>query len=240
MVQSPVPDSTRCRSRRSTRFIALFRTLSGWKTAKNLWSGRAEDAVARGRVGAQRERPHGLRRVRAPHRSSSSPSSAASSSAPTRDDPMLDVLSRRGGEHEDKQLARYRAEGETVVEIPGDLRHPRPHSRKREAQTPRRHARRRRRHLPGHLLRRPLARPRRLPPQASTRPSPHLGAWSYEVADTKLARRVKAAALLQMCALLRARRAPAGHRPAADARHHRRRRTAHRSSSPTTPPTTAR
>ena len=32
------------------------------------------------------------------------------------------------------------------------------------------------------------------------RPSPHLGAWSYEVADTKLARRVKAAALLQMCA----------------------------------------
>ncbi|MFI5048153.1 MAG: TM0106 family RecB-like putative nuclease, partial [Acidimicrobiia bacterium] len=31
-------------------------------------------------------------------------------------------------------------------------------------------------------------------------PSPALGPWSYEVADTKLARRVKAAALLQMCA----------------------------------------
>ncbi len=30
-------------------------------------------------------------------------------------------------------------------------------------------------------------------------PSPNLGAWSYEVADTKLARRVKAGALLQMC-----------------------------------------
>jgi len=32
-----------------------------------------------------------------------------------RDDPMLDVLSRRGGEHETKHLERYRAEGKTVV-----------------------------------------------------------------------------------------------------------------------------
>src|SRR6478672_3725203 len=36
---------------------------------------------------------------------------------PKREDPMLDVLSRRGSEHEDKQLARYRAEGKTVAEI---------------------------------------------------------------------------------------------------------------------------
>ena len=37
-----------------------------------------------------------------------------------------------------------------------------------------------------------------------------LGAWSYEVADAKLARRVKAAAVLQMRRLHRAGRAPAG------------------------------
>src|SRR5438874_10355708 len=36
---------------------------------------------------------------------------------PKRDDPMLDVLSRRGGDHEDKQLVRFRTEGKTVEEI---------------------------------------------------------------------------------------------------------------------------
>ena len=55
-----------------------------------------------------------------------------------------------------------------------------------------------RRDLPGHLLRRPVAS---ATPTSSSRvdtPS-DLGAWSYEVADTKLARRVKAGAILQMC-----------------------------------------
>jgi len=36
---------------------------------------------------------------------------------PKRDDPMLEVLSRRGSEHEDKQLERYRAEGRSIAEI---------------------------------------------------------------------------------------------------------------------------
>src|SRR5262245_49639981 len=36
---------------------------------------------------------------------------------PKRDDPMLDVLSRRGTEHEDSQLGRFRSEGRQVVEI---------------------------------------------------------------------------------------------------------------------------
>jgi hypothetical protein len=39
---------------------------------------------------------------------------------PDRDDPMLDVLSRRGGEHEDKQLARYHEQSRSVAEIPAD------------------------------------------------------------------------------------------------------------------------
>ena len=115
-----------------------------------------------------------------------------------KDDPMLDVLSRRGGEHETKHLDRLRAEGKQVVEIdlPGNTIAELEHA---EAETLaamqagvdviyqatffdgrwRGHA--------DFLLK-------------VERPSPNLGAWSYEVADTKLARRVKAAALLQMCA----------------------------------------
>jgi predicted RecB family nuclease len=115
---------------------------------------------------------------------------------PTRDDPMLDVLSRRGGEHETNHVARLRAAGSQVVEITGDAR-TRSDLHAAEATTVeamrtgadviyqatffdgrwRGHA--------DFLLR--VAEPS------------ELGPWSYEVADTKLARRVKAAALLQMC-----------------------------------------
>ena len=115
-----------------------------------------------------------------------------------KDDPMLDVLSRRGGEHETKHVERLIGEGKTVVEIamPGNTVAA---LEQAEAETLaamqagadviyqatffdgrwRGHA--------DFLLK-------------VERPSPNLGAWSYEVADTKLARRVKAAALLQMCA----------------------------------------
>ena len=117
---------------------------------------------------------------------------------PKRDDPMLDVLSRRGGEHETNHVDRLRAEGKTVVTIamPGNTV---AELNAAEAET--------------------LAAMRAgidVIYQATffdgrwrghadfllkvERPSPHLGAWSYEVADAKLARRVKAAALLQMCA----------------------------------------
>src|SRR4051794_26057607 len=40
----------------------------------------------------------------------------------TRDDPMLDVLSRRGTEHEAKHLQRLIAQGLDVVEIPDGYR----------------------------------------------------------------------------------------------------------------------
>jgi uncharacterized protein len=120
-----------------------------------------------------------------------------------RDDPMLDVLSRRGGEHEKKHLEHFRAEGLTVVEIDeipfdADAAVTRANLVVAEAETLaamragadviyqatffdgrwRGHA--------DFLLR-------------VDTPSPVLGDWSYEVADTKLARRVKAGALLQMC-----------------------------------------
>ena len=83
-------------------------------------------------------------------------------------------------------------------------------------------ARRRRRHLPGDLLRRPLARPCRLPVQASDRPSPTLGDWSYDIADTKLARSVKGGAILQMCVYADLLERTPGHRPGVALRHHRR------------------
>ena len=114
----------------------------------------------------------------------------------------------------DAPLEPYEAEGHTtVVEIERRPTTPRRRSKPAAGRDARRDARRRRRHLPGHVLRRPLARPRRLPPPRRRRPS-DLGDWSYEVADAKLARRVKAAALLQMCAYSEQRRAPPGRRAA--------------------------
>ena len=115
---------------------------------------------------------------------------------PERDDPELEILRRRGDEHERRELARLKAEGREVVEIaphgssPDDLR-------AAEAETVaamragadvifqatffdgrwRGHA--------DFLL--------RVPPPSD------LGPWSYEVADTKLARRAKPAAVLQLC-----------------------------------------
>jgi predicted RecB family nuclease len=114
---------------------------------------------------------------------------------PVRDDPELDILTRRGGEHEAAHLARLRRDGRSVVEI-GTASRTRADLYAREAETLaamragaeiiyqatffdgrwRGHA--------DFLLR-------------VERPS-DLGPWSYEVADTKLARKVKTAALLQM------------------------------------------
>jgi uncharacterized protein len=115
---------------------------------------------------------------------------------PAQDDPELEILRRRGDEHEHRELERLRAEGRTVVEIqtrggtPDDLL-------AAEAETLaamrsgadvifqatffdgrwRGHA--------DFLLKVDV-------------PS-DLGAWSYEVADTKLARRAKPAAVIQLC-----------------------------------------
>ena len=126
---------------------------------------------------------------------------------PKRDDPMLDVLSRRGDEHEDTQLARLRADGEH------DRRDRPPPTDPRRRSTPPRPQTLDAMRAGVDVIYQAtffdgaLARPRRLPLSGSSAPSPTLGDWSYEVADTKLARRVKAAALLQMCGVLRAARA---------------------------------
>jgi uncharacterized protein len=121
---------------------------------------------------------------------------------PQRDDPELAVLARRGLEHETRHLDRLRSEGRSIVVIGAD---------------------------PETLHASGLARLRELHDQtvAALRDGPDviyqgaffdgrwqgyadfllrvnapsdLGPFSYEVADTKLARHAKAAALLQTCA----------------------------------------
>src|ERR1700674_3153815 len=115
---------------------------------------------------------------------------------PERDDPMLDMLSRRGLEHEGRYLAGFRATGRTIVEFPfpdGTI-----------ANLQKAHAETvvamqagadiiyqgtffdgRWRCHPDFLIR-------------VDRPS-KLGDYGYEVADAKLARKAKAAAVLQCC-----------------------------------------
>ena len=116
-----------------------------------------------------------------------------------RDDPTIALIQEKGDLHEASYLAALRAEGRTVVEIPkDDLRTP---DQLRAAQAQTLAAMRagadvvfqatffdgRWRGHADFLFKRP------------DRPSPVLGAWSYDVADTKLARSVKAGAILQMC-----------------------------------------
>ncbi|HEV8545157.1 MAG TPA: TM0106 family RecB-like putative nuclease [Candidatus Limnocylindrales bacterium] len=116
---------------------------------------------------------------------------------PIRHDPELELIQRRGFEHEAAHLAALRDEGRSVHEI--ETRDAKTADELRAAEAETFAAMRAGRDVifqatffdgrwRGHadfLLR-------------VERPSA-LGDWSYEVADTKLARRVKAAALLQMC-----------------------------------------
>ena len=77
--------------------------------------------------------------------------------------------------------------------------------------------------LPGDVLRRPVARPRGLPAPRDTTPGERaLGPWPYEVADTKLARHVKASAVLQICSYVEQLTAGPGPQPGAPARRARR------------------
>jgi uncharacterized protein len=117
---------------------------------------------------------------------------------PVRDDPELDLIRRRGFDHEQAYLARLRAAGRTICEVVN--REATTLSQLRTAQDETLAAMRRGEDVVfqatffdgrwrGHadfLLRR------------EDRPS-DLGSWSYDVADTKLAKRVKAAAIVQMC-----------------------------------------
>ena len=87
-----------------------------------------------------------------------------------RDDPELDIIRKRGFEHEKRYLADLEAEGRTAVTITPDGSIDDQGERLRQAAAATIDAMRagRRRRLPGDLLRRHLARPRRLPAHASS------------------------------------------------------------------------
>ncbi len=116
-----------------------------------------------------------------------------------RDDPTIALIQEKGDLHEAAYLASLAAEGRTIVEIPKDgLKTP---ADLRRAQAATLEAMRagidvifqatffdgRWRGHADFLFKR------------SDRPSPVLGDWSYDIADTKLARSVKGGAILQMC-----------------------------------------
>ena len=117
---------------------------------------------------------------------------------PFRFDPQLELLRKRGYAHEQAEIARLTAAGRTVVEM--QLRDPKTPAELRNSEAETLAAMRagtdiifqatifdgRWRGHPDFLVRR------------DDRPSA-LGSWSYDVADTKLASHVKAAAILQMC-----------------------------------------
>ena len=116
---------------------------------------------------------------------------------PHRTDPELELLQERGDAHEHAYLERLRAAGRSIHEI--EQRHPTSPAELRAAEEETLEAMRRGVDViyqatffdgrwRGHadfLLR-------------TERPS-RLGSWSYDVADTKLARGVKAGAILQVC-----------------------------------------
>ena len=116
-----------------------------------------------------------------------------------RDDPTIALIQEKGDLHEAEYLDSLRASGLRVVEIAKeDLRTP---DQLRDAQAATEAAMRdgadvifqatffdgRWRGHADFLFKRP------------DRPSPRLGSWSYDIADTKLARSVKGGAILQMC-----------------------------------------
>jgi uncharacterized protein len=117
---------------------------------------------------------------------------------PVRDDPQLELIRRRGYDHEQRYIDELRGLGRDVVEM--TARNPTTPAELHASQAETVAAMRagadvifqatffdgRWRGHPDFLLRR------------DDRPS-SLGDWSYDIADTKLARRVKAAAIVQMC-----------------------------------------
>ncbi|HEX2625705.1 MAG TPA: hypothetical protein VHL56_02225, partial [Candidatus Limnocylindrales bacterium] len=120
---------------------------------------------------------------------------------PIRDDPQIETVAKRGHAHEQRYLADLKAQGRSVVEIPSASDDdPRPKGERLRAQAAATVEAMRAGNdviyqatffdgtwlgLADFLLR-------------VETPS-DLGAWSYEVADTKLARSAKASAILQVC-----------------------------------------
>src|SRR5260370_15193376 len=115
---------------------------------------------------------------------------------PERSDPELELITRLGTEHEERQLARYRDEGKSVVAMPSPTAsrdsYLEAHGRTLEAM----------RTGADVIYQATLFDGRWLGYadflEKADRPS-RLGNHSYEVVDTKLARSAKAAALLQTC-----------------------------------------
>ena len=115
-------------------------------------------------------------------------------------DPGADLIARKGDEHEAKYLKHLRAESRESIEIAlRDEKDPKLRIKAlEEAAAATEEAMRAgaesstRRPLPA-----ALAGPRRLP--RACRAALRAGGWSYEVADTKLARRTKPYFLLQLC-----------------------------------------
>ena len=125
---------------------------------------------------------------------------------PMRDDPELDVIRKRGLRARGALPGRPRGGGPDArsrSSSDGSIDRPR---RATCVPRPRDHrgdGRRRRRHLPGHVLRRHAGAATPTSCCASTtRPPVAWGPWHYEVADTKLARHVKASAVLQICSYI--------------------------------------
>ncbi len=115
-----------------------------------------------------------------------------------REDPEVRLLQERGEAHEQAYLERLRAEDRSVVEIARP--EPRTPDGYRAAEAATLEAMRA---GAGAIYQATLFDGRWIGYAdflvRVERPSPSLGAWSYEVADTKLARSVKAAAILQVC-----------------------------------------
>ncbi|HJW21679.1 MAG TPA: TM0106 family RecB-like putative nuclease [Candidatus Limnocylindrales bacterium] len=117
---------------------------------------------------------------------------------PIRDDPTIDLIAKRGEAHERRYLALLRGQGRTIVEVDRDAPDGGPRDlRARAAET-------------DAALRAGVDVVYQATffdgrwvghadfVQRVERPS-RLGPWSYEVADTKLARRAKGGAILQIC-----------------------------------------
>jgi predicted RecB family nuclease len=115
-----------------------------------------------------------------------------------RADPTVQLMQDRGDAHEAAHLEKLRAEGRSVVEIPkDDLKTP---AQLRAAQDATFAAMR----TGADVIFQATFFDGRWRGHADflyrvDRPSPALGAYSYDIADTKLSRGVKAAAIIQMC-----------------------------------------
>ncbi|MEZ4503110.1 MAG: TM0106 family RecB-like putative nuclease [Dehalococcoidia bacterium] len=117
---------------------------------------------------------------------------------PVRDDPVLDRIAQRGEEHERRFLADLTAEGVAVVELERDEALP-PSERIARGLAATLEAMRDGADV---IYQAVLFDGRRLGYADFLRrvePPSDLGAWSYEVWDTKLARHAKASAVLQLC-----------------------------------------